>query len=247
MSFPLALVTGAAQRLGKGIAQYLGRRGYAILLHFNSSEDEAQKTAEEIRTYGVPVQLVQADLTNPEEIQNTFSVLDEWITARPNEISKFSLLVNSAATMVEGRVYEVTLEDWNSTINLNLRAPFFCAQESAKRMAHGGSIINISDIAANKTWSGHAAYITSKAGLEAMTRVLAKTYAPRIRVNGIAPGLVLPNAWISVEEWERLTARLPLKRVADLEEITATLGFLLDNEYIIGEIISVDGGYSLLS
>ncbi len=247
MSFPLALVTGAAQRLGKAIAQYLGQRGYAILLHYNSSEDEALKTAAEIRKNGIPIQLVQANLTQLEGIQRVFSVLDDWITTGTKEITNFRVLVNSAATMIPGSPDEVSLKDWNSTFDLNLRAPFYCAQESAKRMSQGGNIINISDIAANKTWSKYAAYITSKAGLEAMTRVLARAYAPNIRVNGIAPGLVLPNPWISKEQWERLTARLPLKRVGKIEEITATLGFLLDNEYIIGETIAVDGGYSLLS
>ena len=247
MSFPLALVTGAAQRVGKGIAQYLGQRGYAILLHYKSSEDEALKTAAEIRKNGIPVQLVQADLTQPEGIQRVFSVLDDWIASGTKEITNFRVLVNSAATMIPGSPDEVSLKDWNSTLDLNLRAPFYCAQESAKRMAQGGNIINISDIAANKTWSNYAAYITSKAGLEAMTRVLARAYAPNIRVNGIAPGLVLPNPWISKEQWERLTARLPLKRVGKIGEITATLGLLLDNEYIVGEIIAVDGGYSLLS
>jgi len=247
MGFPLALVTGAAQRLGQASAEYLSQRGYAILLHYHSSEDEAQKTATEIRKNGLPVQLVKADLTKPEEIQRVFSVLDEWIATRSNEISNYRVLVNSAATMIPSRPSEVTMNDWDTTLNLNLRAPFFCAQESAKRMTQGGSIINISDIAANKTWNNYITYITSKAGLEAMTRVLAKAFAPDIRVNGIAPGLVLPNSWINPEQWQRLVSRLPLKRVADMEEITATLGFLIDNEYIIGEIIRVDGGYSLLS
>jgi NAD(P)-dependent dehydrogenase (short-subunit alcohol dehydrogenase family) len=129
---------------------------------------------------------------------------------------------------------------------LNLRAPFLLAQKAAERMIQGGLIVNVTDAGVGKAWTGFPAYQVSKAGLEVLTRLLAKTYAPTIRVNAIAPGLVLPSANISAEEWTKLVNRLPLKHSASLEEISAALGFLLKNESVTGQTIIVDGGYSLL-
>ena len=113
-------------------------------------------------------------------------------------------------------------------------------------MKEGGLIVNISDVGAKKSWSRFPAYSVSKAGIEALTSILARAYAPSIRVNAIAPGLVLPSEATSSEEWARLVNRLPLKRQATLEEIAAALGFLLKNEYVTGQTLVIDGGYSLL-
>lgn len=236
---PLALVTGAAHRLGKAFALALSRNGFAILLHYRNSADQAISTATEIRTLGVPVFLSQADLSNPQDIDALFAQVDKI----PHTLK---VLVNSAAIIPAGDPRTLTVQEWDATLGLNLRAPFLCAREAAARMKEGGLIVNVTDIGARKTWTRFPAYSVSKAGLEALTGILARAYAPTIRVNAIAPGLVLRSDQISPGEWQRLVERLPLKRPATVDEIAGGLEFLLKNEYVTGQTLVIDGGYSLL-
>ncbi len=235
----LALVTGSAHRLGKAFALSLARMGYDIALHYHGSANEAEQTANEIRAFGVDCLPIRADLMFPEKIEYLFSLVDE--IKMPLKV-----VVNSAAIMPVGKAHELELKDWDSALDLNLRAPFLIAQQAAKRMHDGGLIVNISDIGAQKAWSRYPSYTVSKAGLESLTKMLARALAPTIRVNAIAPGLVLPSDVVTEEQWQNLVERLPLKRAATLEEITSTLEFLIKNEYITGQTIVVDGGYSLI-
>jgi len=131
-------------------------------------------------------------------------------------------------------------------LDLNLRAPFLLSQEVSKKMTDGALIVNITDVGAQKAWSRYPSYTVSKAALESLTRILARGLAPKIRVNAIAPGLVLQSDIVPPEEWERLIQRVPLKRPARPEEIASALEFLLKNEYITGQVIVIDGGYSLI-
>lgn len=234
-SHPLALITGGAHRLGKSFALALARRGYDIVLHYHSAEEEARQTQAEIESLKRRVHLVPADLTDPEQIQSVVSGFES-----------LNILVNSAAFMTTGTVDSLSVEGWDESLDLNLRAPFLLAQECSKKMTGGGSIVNITDVGAQKAWSRYPSYTVSKAALESLTRILARAFAPRIRVNAIAPGLVLQSGIVSLEEWERLVGRIPLKRPARMEEITSALEFLLDNEYVTGQTIVVDGGYSLV-
>ncbi len=236
---PLALVTGAAQRLGKAFVFALARKGYAILLHYRYSEAQADITATEIRTLDVPVYLSQADLTDPKQISSLFATVDK--IKHPLKV-----LVNSAAIMPVGDARTLSVKDWDAALDLNLRAPFLCTQEAAKRMTNGGLIVNVTDVGAQKAWSRYPSYTVSKAALESLTKLLARAFAPSIRVNAIAPGLVLQSNQVSPEEWNRLVDRLPLKRTATVEEIASALDFLLNNEYITGQTLVIDGGYSLL-
>lgn len=235
----LALVTGATHRLGKAFALSLARQGFALVLHYNHSQDDAERTAEELRKLGCSAVPIQADLKEPEAVHQLFAAIDEWKTP-------LCVLVNSSAVMPVGRPRELSVEDWDAALDLNLRAPFLCAQEAAKRMTDGGLIVNVTDIGAQKAWSRYPSYTVSKAALESLTKLLARALAPGIRVNAIAPGLVLQSDVVTPEEWERLVNRLPLKRAAALDEITSALEFLVKNEYITGQTIVVDGGYSLL-
>jgi pteridine reductase len=236
---PLALVTGAAHRLGKAFALTLARNEHAILLHYWKASQEAAKTAEEIRTLGVPVFIFRTDLRDPGGIQELFAEADKL----PHPLR---VMVNSAAVMPAGDPLSLSVQEWGETINLNLRAPFLCARESAIRMQKGGLIVNITDIGAQKAWSHFTGYAVSKAGVEAMTKIMARAFAPLIRVNSIAPGLVLQPRLMPDEEWKNLIQRLPLQRAARIDEITAALEFLLKNEYITGQTLVVDGGYSLI-
>jgi len=189
----------------------------------------------------VPVFLAQADLTDTNAISGLLRVVDA--SSHPLRV-----LVNSAAIMHPADAQTLSAPDWDATMNLNLRAPFLLAQGAASRMkkSGGGLIVNITDIAAQKIWSKFPDYTVSKAGLESLTKILARSFAPEVRVNAIAPGLTLPAHDFPVEEWNRLVNRLPLKRPADVNEIASALVFLLKNEYITGQTIKVDGGYSLI-
>jgi pteridine reductase len=236
---PLALVTGAAHRLGRAFATLLAQRGYAIMLHYHRASAEAAQTASELQALGAAVYPVRADLTQPAQIDNLFAVMD----ALPHRLR---VLVNSAAVMPRGDARTLTVQDWDAALNLNLRAPLLCSQAAAGRMTEGGLIVNVTDIGAEKAWSRYPAYTVSKAALESLTKVLAKALAPQIRVNAIAPGLVLPSADRPPETWDALVARLPIPRPAQPAEVAAALAYFLDNEYVTGQTARVDGGYSLL-
>jgi len=243
MTQSLALVTGGAHRMGKAFALTLANMGYDLLLHYHSSEEQAHRTKREIESIGVKIHLFQADLTQFDQIQSLFNYLDSNLSSTR---STFTLLVNSAAIMPVGNLRELEIKDWDSALDLNLRAPFLLAQETARRMTEGGLIVNITDIGAQKSWSRYPSYTISKSALESLTKLQARAFAPNIRVNAIAPGLVLESGVVTPEEWSKLVNRLPLKRTATLDEITSTLEFLIKNEYITGQTIVVDGGYSLL-
>ncbi|MBT3322258.1 MAG: SDR family oxidoreductase [Anaerolineae bacterium] len=238
---PLALVTGSAHRLGFLFARTLAEQGYAILLHYNHSRDDAESTAEKLRLLDTPVFLAQADLTDTNAISGLLSVVD----ASPHPLR---VLVNSAALMQAADAKTLSVSEWDATINLNLRAPFLLAQGAYKRMNEvgGGLIVNITDVGAEKTWSKFPDYTVSKAGLQSLTKILARSFAPDVRVNAIAPGLALPADDFPKEEWDRLINRLPIPRPAKESELASALEFLLKNEYITGQTITVDGGYSLL-
>jgi len=232
---PLALVTGAAHRLGKVFALTLAQQGFDILLHYHHSREDALMTKAEIESAGRNAVLAQADLTDPGQISVLLS-----------NIETVKVLVNSAAFMPSGNVDLLSIENWDTSLDLNLRAPFLLAQEASKKMTAGGLIVNITDVGAQKTWSRYPSYTVSKAALDSLTRLLARALAPEIRVNAIAPGFVLQSDIVSGDEWERLIKRIPLKRPARTEEIASALEFLLNNEYITGQTIVVDGGYSLV-
>ena len=243
MSSQLALVTGSAHRLGKAFALSLARMGYSIALHYHGSEKEAQATKAEVEAFGVQAHLLKADLAEPAQITSLFTELD-FILHRSSLI--LSVVVNSAAIMPIGNPRDLQLSDWDTALDLNLRAPFLIAQQAAKRMTGGGLIVNVTDVGAQKAWSRYPSYTISKAGLESLTKLLARSLAPAIRVNAIAPGLVLPSEVVTPEKWNTLIEKLPLKRAATLDEITSSLEFLIKNGYITGQTVVVDGGYSLI-
>jgi pteridine reductase len=232
---PLALVTGAAHRLGKSFALTLARQGFDIVIHYHSAEEEARQTQAEIEALSRNVTLAQADLADPAQIHSLIS-----------NLQTLDVLVNSAAFLPRGNVDALSIENWDMSLDLNLRAPFLLAQACARKMTAGGLIVNITDVGAQKAWSRFPSYTVSKAALESLTRILARAFAPRIRVNAIAPGFVLQSDIVPPDEWERLIGRVPLKRAARSDEITSALEFLLKNEYITGQTIVVDGGYSLI-
>ncbi len=237
---PMALVTGAAHRLGRSIAMGLARVGFSIGLHYFHAETEAIKTAEEIRALEVSVELLHADLTQESEVQHMFDRLSHLPY-------RLKVLVNSAGRMDEGGLNEMTSEAWDDLFTLNLRAPWLCGREAAHlMMEEGGVIINITDSGAGKTWTRYPAYSISKEALETLTRLQARTLAPNIRVNAVAPGLVLPAEGFPADEWQRLNQRVPLRQPVNAESIAESVLFLISNSDITGQTLVVDGGYQLL-
>ena len=234
----IAVITGAGHRLGRIFALSLAKKGYAILLHYNSSQAQAMETAAEIRSYDTLVYPFKANLMDPSEIFKLW----EYVDKLPHVLD---LLINSAAMMRQGDIRSLPTKEFDDSIGLNLRAPLICSQEAAKRMSMGGLIINISDIGAGKNWLSFPIYSISKAALEVLTTILAKALAPEIRVNAIAPGLVFPPKDERETSWEKLVNKVPLKRSAFPEEITSLVDYLILNKYITGQIIEIDGGYSL--
>ena len=246
VDFPLAVVTGGAHRLGRAFALTLAYEGYAVLVHYHRSSQLAAKTVAEIKTFGVPAFSMQADLTQTEHVKALFTLADSLLSRPESQLLRLAVLVNSAAVMPRGNAGTLPVDEWDTALDLNLRAPFLCAQQASLRMKRGGLIVNVSDIGAEKAWSGFPSYTVSKAALESLTKVLARSFAPSVRVNAIAPGFVLQSENVTDDEWNGFVERLPLKRSATTEEVASVLEFLLKNEYVTGQTIVVDGGYSLL-
>ncbi|MFH2102695.1 MAG: SDR family oxidoreductase [Chloroflexota bacterium] len=238
-NYQLAVITGAAHRLGRAFALRLASNGYAVLLHYNRSKIDAEETESQLRELKIPVFMIQADLTNQADIEAVFSYIDSL----PHELR---VLVNSAAIMTRSSLDDLTISEWDTTLSLNLRAPFLMGKFAAGRMGNGGLIINITESGVWKTWTKYPAYQVSKAALETLTRVMARTYAPKIRVNAIAPGLVLPGDDANPEEWKQLVSRTPLKRSVTVEEVASALDVLLENSAITGQTLVIDGGFSLI-
>jgi NAD(P)-dependent dehydrogenase (short-subunit alcohol dehydrogenase family) len=235
------LVTGAARRVGRAIALALAERGCDLLVHFNSAAVEASETVDLARAAGVRAESAQANLTDLKGIEDLFQVLDK-------SFDGLDLLVNSAAIMQPIELLQASEEDWDRTMNLNLRAPFFCIQLAAQRMHQRGvgAIVNISDVAGLRPWSRYPVHSISKAGLEMLTKVAARALAPQIRVNAIAPGPVLRSDWIDPPRWSQITEALPLRRGGSPNDVSSAVIFLLENDFITGETIVVDGGRNLI-
>ncbi len=239
MDEKLALVTGGAHRLGRVFSRRLAARGYALLLHYHRSGAAAEQLAAELRAEGAQVWTQAADLRREAEIDRLFQRVDAL--GRP-----LAVLVNSAAEMKAADLRTLEAASWDETLSLNLRAPFLCAQRAAARMSAGGLIVNVSDVGAGKVWTKYPAYVVSKAGLETLTRLLARALAPEIRVNAIAPGLVFPSEDLPPETWEQLVARLPTRRTVPPEAIAAALDYLLQADAVTGQVLTVADGYDLL-
>jgi pteridine reductase len=236
----LAIITGGAHRLGRSIAIKLAQMGYTTIIHFNKSSSNAIETRNIIENQGGKAYIFQADLTKHEHVEQLFTEI--------NELSgQLRVLINSAAVMVRGKLNDFDLDQWDLTMDLNLRAVWLCSMFAVKSMRnHGGNIINISDTGAGKLWSTYWAYSISKAGVDMLTRFMAKEFAPNIRVNSVAPGLIMPTEDFSRETWNKLVQRLPLKHPGSPEDVCSTIEFLIKNEYITGQVFVVDGGYQLV-
>jgi len=219
----------------------LARRGARVAIHFRSSAQDAEETLRMIQSAGGSGDLFQADLSEVREIQQMFRKLDQTFGG-------LDILVNSASTFRTGTSDETSAELWDEQLISNARAPFFVAQAAARLMMQrgNGKIVNIVDVAGEVIWPGYFAYSVSKAALIAANRGMAKAYAPAIQVNGIAPGPVLFPDHYTEEQKRSAIERTLLKRSGSPSDIVNAVVFLVENDYITGEIIHVDGGRHIM-
>jgi pteridine reductase len=233
----VALVTGAGRRLGRSIAAALARQGMRLALHHHASAGGAAGLRDEIRAAGGDAECLAADLRDAEAAR----ALPGRVLER---FGRLDVLVNSAAVMHRLRLEETSPQQWDDILNLNLRAVFFCTQGAAPalRDAHG-SVINLGDVGGLEPWPGFAAHSVSKAGVVMLTRVLALSLAPEVRVNAIAPGAVLVPETYDQAARDALVQSTPLRRLGSPGDVTAAVLYLLERgDYITGTVLTVDGG-----
>ena len=233
------LVTGAARRIGRGIALRLAREGARVAIHYGDSEAEARSTAAECG--GAPV--FQANLENAGEIAPLFDAVHA-------HFGRIDGLVNNAARFTRIDPLQVTEADWDFIHSVNLKATFFCCQQAAKRMlaGEGGRIVNISSLGGLHPWPEHAHYCASKAGVIMLTQALAKAFAPKVTVNSVAPGVIPfgPAVGDDDDRIARLVAATPAGRAGTADEIAdAVVYFLTASAFVTGQILAVDGGLGL--
>ncbi|KAF3982096.1 MAG: pteridine reductase [Methylococcales symbiont of Hymedesmia sp. n. MRB-2018] len=236
------LITGAAKRIGASCARMLHQQGCNIFLHYRSSEQDAFQLFEELSNIRADsVKIMQADLLKLDEI----SKLAEQAEAAWGSID---ILINNASAFYPQSIQQVSERDWDELLSINLKAPFFLSQKlSSTLIATKGSIINIIDIHAERGLKGYPVYSIAKAGLAAMTKVLAKELGPEVRVNGVSPGAILwPETELSDQNKAEILHRVALNRNGEPDDIAKTVCFLAkDASYITGQIIAVDGGRTL--
>jgi pteridine reductase len=229
-----ALITGGAKRIGRTIGLALAKEGYAVAIHFQSSRSEAEKLRGEILALGVRCEMFPCDFGAMDEV----STLIERVFA---EFPDCNLLINNASLFERAHLMETTPDFFDRLMTVNLKVPFFLSRDFAKR-CESGQIINLLDTKIDKELTAYFVYSLTKKALREFTKMAAKELGPRIRVNGIAPGLILPSADSDPESFQRMGDKVPLRRTGSPDDIARAVLFLVQNEFITGECIHVDGG-----
>lgn len=239
----IVLVTGAARRIGAAIARRLHASGASLMLHYHSADRDAQALQEQLNAARAnSVSLIQADLLD-------FAGLPEIVKNTVARFGRLDALVNNASTFLPTPVGAIGEAEWDSLVGTNLKAPLFLSQAAAPHLKKAqGCIVNITDIHSDRPLKHYVVYTIAKAGLEGLTRSLARELAPEVRVNGIAPGPILWPEDGSFDEVtrQRVISHTLLRRVGDPEDIARAVHFLIaDAPYVTGHILAVDGGRSI--
>ena len=234
----VALVTGAAKRIGRAVAVRLATEGADVVIHYNRSKSEAEDAAAEIAKLGRKGVALQADLRSVAEIERLFQQTAE-------RFGRLDILVNSAANFIPARLDDATEKIWDAVLDTNLKAPFFCAQAAAPLLKKsGGVIINFADIGGILPWTGYVPHCASKAGVIMLTKCLAKSLAPEVRVNAIAPGTITMSG--DPSEWEAdFIRRAPLHRAGTTEDVADAVSYLVRAKFMTGHVLVLDGGRTL--
>ena len=234
----VALVTGAAKRVGRAVALELARRGAHVAVHYHGSKDQARQVAEQIRSMGPRAETLQADLASPGDIERLFAELGQ-------AFGGLDVLVNNAAVYHRTPIRTLTAEQWDREMAVNARAPALCIRHAVPLMAHGGAVVNVADIAAEKAWPGYPAYCASKAALLALTRSAAKALAPKIRVNAVSPGVAMWSEDSDPQREKRVLSQVPMGRPGSAEDVALAVAFLAQQDYITAQNLRVDGGWHM--
>ena len=235
-------ITGAAKRIGKEIALTFKELSWNIIIHYNSSKEAADDLAAEINNSNVDSAVtVQGNLDVKEDVEK---IINEVLDAFPS----IDLLINNASTFYPTPIDDISEDHWEKLIGSNLKGPMFLIKGLKQKLKESnGSIINITDTNLSKGVANYSIYSAAKAGLEAITKGLARELAPEIKVNAIAPGAMLepPDVTWTEEQKNKVIDSIPLKRMGSEKDIAEAVKFLANSDYITGQIIKVDGGRSL--
>lgn len=237
----VVIVTGGSRGIGAEIVKMLARENYQVVLNYNKSEEQAKEIQQHLLQEGKKIEIFKADVSKREEVKKLVQfALDKF--------HNIDVLVNNAGIAQEKLFTEITDEDWNNMISTNLNSVFYCSQEVLPTMIQQkqGCIINISSIWGVTGGSCEVHYSTAKAGIDGMTKALAKEVGPsNIRVNSIAPGVIDTemNKNISPEELEELKSEIPLERIGKPTDIAKCVKWLIEDDYTTGQVISINGGW----
>lgn len=239
----VVIVTGASRGIGREIARQLARNNMKVVANYNQSEKEAKELKEELEKENIRIDIVKADITRREEAK-------KLVQFALQKYNKIDILINNAGISEYKLFTDETDEDWKRIMDTNLYSAFVMSQEVIPNMIHNkvGCIINISSIWGVTGASLEVLYSTSKAGLNGMTKALAKELGPsNIRVNAIAPGIIETsmNNKFSKEELEEIKEEIPLERIGKTEDIAKCVKWLIEDSYTTGQIISINGGWEI--
>ncbi len=225
--------------MGRAIALGLAEAGCDLVLHYGSGESEAAVTAAEAESLGARVVTVGADLADP--------AAPARLLAAAGGLAPVSVLVNSAAAFPDDGLAGITVEQWDRTLAINLRAPVLLAQAFAAALPEGveGAVVNVTDWRTARPYRDHFSYTVAKGGLDTFTRAAAEALAPRIRVNAVALGAILPPPGRDSEYVRALAQQIPAGKPGGTDPVVAAVLFLLRNPFVTGEILRVDGGAHL--
>jgi NAD(P)-dependent dehydrogenase (short-subunit alcohol dehydrogenase family) len=237
---PVALVTGGARRIGRAIVEDLAAHGWAVAIHFNRSRDDAKALADSVRGSGGRAATVNGDFTD-------FDCLTRIVAEAAAALGPPTLLVNNASIFEKDAMGALDRDLWDRQMTVNLTAPVFLTQAFAAAVPEGieGNVVNLLDQRIWKPTPRYFSYQASKSALFTVTQTLAQALAPRIRVNGIAPGPVLPSASQSAERFRRQAEAILLQRPPELDDFGRTVRYLVENRSITGQVIALDGGQHL--
>ncbi len=233
-----ALITGGAQRIGKALAIALAQKGYDIALHYHKSRTQAQQTVLEIKKLGRKCKLYSANLLKEHETQ-------KLVSQSFKDFPALYLLINNASVFKKNDFLKTSSKIFNENFDLHVKAPFFLTQAFAKKCKNG-NIINLLDAKIVQNQTQYFAYLLSKKTLLHFTQMAALELAPQIRVNAIAPGLILPPQGQTDTYLKKLAQTIPLRKTGNLKQVTQATSFLLENDYITGQCLFLDGGLHLL-
>ena len=234
-----ALITGASKRIGKAITNYLAKGGWNVIVHYNSSNEEAVSLVEEL-SIKYPKQKFQVVHANLADMAEVVALIPKVIA----DFGNFDLLVNNASVFDSGYLQETSTELYDKQLDVNLKAPFFLIRDFANYCKRG-SIINFVDTRISSNKSNFAAYSISKKGLWDLTQMAALEFAPKIRVNAIAPGVTLAPDDKDDSYLEDLAKGIPMKRPSGLDPILNSIDYILNNDYLTGQLLFADGGENL--